>query len=233
MKKLMVVFVAILAAIVTCNAQYYLGGSVGFGSGGGKVEGDGFSNNKTKTSHFNFNPMVGYELSDKLSVGLRISLNTSKNKFLASDLGALGDLLPDGLLEELMGDSFGGDQDTKFNSWKMGVFGRYKAFEMGKFALIADAELGFGGGSSKYGSTQIGKNSTFGLNVAPVLSYSLAEKLSIETTLNVLSFGFNLNTDKDPDDNKYKDVTSDFGFGVNTGSYSGFSAVKVGFVYKF
>ena len=123
--------------------------------------------------------------------------------------------------------------DTKYNSWKIGAFGRYKAFKMGKFSLIADAELSFGGGGAKVGSTQFEKSSTFGLNIVPVLSYSLSEKFSIETSLNVLSFGFNQNVEKDPDDNKYKNVTNNFGFSANKGSYSGFSAVKVGFVYKF
>ena len=208
------VFGLLLFAFLTMmasNAQIYIGGSMDFYTSGGSDSDGTTTTDKPTTSGFDFSPMVGYELSDVMSAGVRFSIGSGAYK----------------------------EKDPEFKysvtNWGMGLFGRYQALEFGNFSLLAHAELSFGGNSasSTLGgtTTKQGSSSTFGFNVYPVVSYNLTDRISIQAAIEFLELGFNSTTLRpDPDDTKIKETTSGFDFGVNN-EWRPFS-VSVGFVFK-
>ena len=111
MKKLL--FAAALVAFgFTANAQEEQ--TFGFAEGDVIVEGNlGFNsendkNTEIETSAFEFNPKVGYFLSDDLAVGVQLMLDTDKET--------------DGMA----------DTETKTTTFGAGVFARYYFLDLGK-----------------------------------------------------------------------------------------------------
>lgn len=81
------------------------------------------------------------------------------------------------------------------------------------------------------GSTTNGPKATnVYLTFYPGLSYDLNDKLSLETTLNILSFGYIYVTNKA---DTYTDNTSSFNIGAGLGNIVSIGAITVGAIYKF
>lgn len=123
MKKLL--FAAALVAFgFTANAQEEQ--TFGFAEGDVIVEGNlGFNsendkNTEIETSAFEFNPKVGYFLSDDLAVGVQLMLDTDKET--------------DGMA----------DTETKTTTFGAGVFARYYFLDLGKrFKTYGEFGVGF------------------------------------------------------------------------------------------
>ena len=222
-KKVSILFVALVATVMLSYAQVYVGGSLGFNTSGGKFETTGApAVDLPSTSSFHFSPRVGYYLDDNLSAGLMIGFGSDSRKDMVPGSGGSN------LVEEKISTS----------SWSFAAFGRYKAWELKDFSLLLEGSLGVGGGTVdkvKGPTNHDGdKAFRFGLNVVPVLSYSITDKLSVEGQLNFLSFGFNTETitEKFPGTPATEDKTSTnrFGLGVNN-AWQPFSW-RVGFIFK-
>lgn len=144
MKKLVLSLVAVAAIGFTANAQETEKPTFGFQESNVFVEGMFSINNsttkpevgsKTKETFYNFNPKVGYMLSDKFAVG--VELGFGKN---GSKEGTFGDMLEisrKGYVKETYA----------------GAFARYYFLEVGsRFKTFAEVGVGFNQGVTETGT---------------------------------------------------------------------------------
>jgi hypothetical protein len=231
MKKVIISFAIMMAAVLTGSAQIFVGGSIGLSHSAAERK-DGSNTIKQPTQFgFNISPKIGYELSSELALGVnfRFASHTSKQ-----DKDALG---PGNPAE---------DRKTFSKSFGIGGFGRYALFEISKFALIAEGHIGIAGSSSKTttGSVTVEapSSSTFYISVFPALAYNLTDKLTLDVSLsNLLNLGFTSTTTTikpEPGTNGNEIKAKSSHFGLNASSFPGnindwFNAINVGFYYKF
>lgn len=159
MKKVLLSAVA-LVAFTFANAQEESKG-FGFSKGNVIVEGNLMLNSKNdkntevKTNNFEFNPKVGYFLSDKFAVGVELGIGSFKEK------------------------TAGTETDKKSN-FDAGVFGRYYFLDLGqRFKTYAEAGLGMTSGKEKAGAgladvKYTGFNAGAGLGINYFVSESFA-----------------------------------------------------------
>lgn len=69
MKKIVISIIALATAAFSANAQWYAGGSLGFGFESLKI-----TSTSTSTASFSIAPEGGYKLSDKCSIGLILGI---------------------------------------------------------------------------------------------------------------------------------------------------------------
>ncbi len=209
MKKSIVAMAALLMAATAVNAQIYLGGSVGFGSTSIKPE----TGDKGTSSNWNITPTVGYYLNDRFDIGLDLNLGSTTDKTPIT----------------------GSTNEVKLTSspWKVTPFARYSFFQVGKFEAIAKLAVDFGGGKTEreYSTTPDANTSTkytkWGINLSPVLAWSLTDNVVLYTTSDILTLGYNSTKVKDGD------KTSSFGLKANAGGVANTSNIQIGFIYKF
>ncbi|MGG5506941.1 MULTISPECIES: outer membrane beta-barrel protein [unclassified Myroides] len=181
MKKLVLSLVAVAALGFTANAQEKEKPTFGFQEGNVMIEGsfqiqdqvvkDSDSGAKDKTTHYNFNPKVGYFLSDKLAVGA--SLGFGKTNVGAGALGV----------------------DITGTTMYAGAFARYYFLELGnRFKTYAEVGVGYQEGkvsSEKYKETGLAAGIDLGFN------YFVTEQLAVTFALgNVFSYkNYNMKED--------------------------------------
>jgi hypothetical protein len=68
------------------------------------------------------------------------------------------------------------------------------------------------------------------LSIYPELSYDLSDKLSLETSLNILSFGYNYVISTQ---GSSKDKTANFNFGAGLENIASIGEILVGVIYGF
>ncbi|MEC4115126.1 outer membrane beta-barrel protein [Myroides pelagicus] len=169
MKKLVLSVMAVAAFGFAANAQEKEKPTFGFQESNIFVEGNiGFNtennkNNKVKTNDFNFNPKVGYLLTDKFAVGAEFEVGTSNKK------------------ED-------GTKIDKSNSFYGGVFGRYYFLELGqRFKTYAEVGVGYGQVKTGVDATVKTKGVNAGLNLG--INYFVTERFAINFNLgDVLSY---------------------------------------------
>lgn len=166
MKKLVLSLMAVAAFGFTANAQEKERPAFGFQENNVFVEGNiGFSskndkNNDEKTNTFNFNPKVGYMLTDKFAVGASFEISNDKTKI-------------------------DGETVDKVNGFYGGVFGRYYFLELGN-RFKTYAEVGVGYDQVKDNDVKA-KGVAAGLNLG--LNYFVTENIAISFNLgDVLSY---------------------------------------------
>lgn len=152
MKKLIFAAIAVMG-FSFANAQD--SGSFGFSKGNVLLEGNlGLSstndkNTEVKTNSFEFNPKVGYFLTDKFALGLDLGIGSDKKKIAGSDAG----------------------KNSNFN---VGVFGRYYFLDLGqRFKTYTEAGVGLNSGKdgeAKYSGVGFGA----GLGINYFVSNSFA-----------------------------------------------------------
>ena len=222
MKKiyLSVLFAGLMA--ICAQAQMFVGGSVGASYVASKSTYSSTTVKGPANLSFEFNPMLGYDLSEKMGIGVMLNLgfSTTDNRR---------------------------DDPTKRNSLIYGAspFLRNVVLYSGNLSLLLETQISFLGVNSKIsqGSTSLDLPKTFayGLSVAPILSYSLTDRLSLETRVNLLRFGIGQVLVKDDDD---KDTITFFGFGINPSEISSSfndmdisvlsnSPIEIGMVFRF
>lgn len=238
MKKLFIALVFVATGLVA-NAQFFVGGNIGFNSTNGNNEnteittfGDKQDTDITTTydnrkSTFSIKPTVGYMMSDVIGFGATIGFeketvktctNVTKKEFNNKSMKSTFDFTP---------------------------FFRYVFGDFGKIKLYADAKLPlkFGSEKVKYevtnnDKTEIKKDKgpkEFGIGfyIQPAFTYQFNDHISFNAELGLLSLGFDhtKRTEKIENENyESKNVEKDnkFGFGVNTRV-----PVQFGFVYTF
>lgn len=181
MKKLVLSLVAVAAFGLTANAQEKEKPTFGFQEGNVMIEGsfqiqdqvvkDSDSGLKEKTTHYKFNPKVGYFLSDKFAVGA--SLGFGKGNVGSDVLGS----------------------DVTGTTLYAGAFARYYFLELGnRFKTYAEVGIGYEEGkvsSVKYKETGLAAGIDLGFN------YFVTENLAVTFALgNVFSYrNYNMKND--------------------------------------
>jgi outer membrane protein len=192
------------------NAQVFVGGSVRFNTSNS-------DNNRitpvTKVSNYNLDlsPSVGKFLSEKLAIGLALDITLSGNKT-------------------------GVNAETISKSSGIGInpFLRYYAIKWNKFSVFGQGniDIAFSNSSLKTDGivTDGPKVTRFSIGVNSGLSYDASEKLSLLTSLNILSFGYNYVITKD---GSTKDKISNFNIGAGLGNIVSVGAITIGAIFKF
>ena len=125
--------------------------------------------------------------------------------------------------------------ENKSNTISVTPFARYKFAEFNKLGLVAEAGLPIGLASTKADNgtnTQKSQQTSIGLYVTPLLTYSLNDHFQLECGLNFLSLNANHSVTKDRDNSKNKNTSNSFRFGANTHNVVNVGDITIGFIYK-
>lgn len=257
MKKVFMTLAAV-AAFSFANAQFFVGGSLGFSSGSGTesltvTETLGNSSSTTTTdakapsySEFLFAPKVGYYLNDKLAVGLELGFITySQTQY---DLPGLGDgPNPDYDYKAEPTENFYKGTENLFG---VAPFVRYHFAQWNNFSLFGELSVGLAFSSSKEVATIDGKEEEmegpsmfgFGVTIMPGISYKINDHIQLEATLDVFGLNYMYSKSTLNEEEVYGDYTysteyvsteSEFGFGLDTRNLFSVANLTIGFVYKF
>lgn len=193
---------------ISANAQVFIGGGFNFDTQGGKYRDE---SKRPGKATFSLSPQIGKFLSDKVAAGVGLNLGFSSENNQASI-------------------------ETVTRSTYIGIapFLRYYAFTTEKFSVFGQATAGmsFGNEKTKYDGDVIDEekyNVSF-FNIAPGLAYNLSDKISLETRLNFLNFGFSRTARGDGDN---KDIYTNFGFGANLDNIVKVGDITIGAIFKF
>ena len=196
---------------VSLNAQFFVGGSIGLNTSGGSIDNGTTTTDKASSFSFDLQPKVGRFLSEKLAVGAALDISFSRNKTPG--------------INEIV---------TKSSTIGIIPFLRYYAIQMDKFSVFVQGNVGltFSGSTTKVGaaSTDGPKITRIYLTIMPGLAYDLSDRLSLETSLNILSFGYYNTTIKQ---GNAKDKTSQFNFGAGIDNVVSVGSITIGAIYKF
>lgn len=211
MRKVLYLLVFFFSVTLTSYGQYFIGGGLGLNTTSGKTEYGSLTTTKPTVSEFKIAPEAGFILSDKLWVGLDLSLGFSSANNHADP-----------------------EVITQSTSFGVAPFARYYFFQAGKFSFYGQAQTGIGLRSQKVktgNTTDNGAKTTqIGFNVFPGMAYDISDKCQLFTTINAFSLGINTSIVKDGDN---KDVSTSAGFNINTNNIFTTGALTVGAYFKF
>lgn len=216
MKKVIITLAAIAAISFSADAQVFVGGSAGLGFNGGKTTVNGNSSDNKSSFALSIAPNVGYYFADNFLAGARVGIAYDKT----TTPGVIS--------------------DTKVSSctWALQPYARYRFGEWRSFGLWSEVNAGIG---RQTGKTEVGNISTdsnpvlgWAINVLPVLTYTVNEHLTLETSLSFLTLGYEGSYTKD-NDKTYELTESTFAFGADSSDVFGGAVgqIKVGFTYRF
>ena len=206
--ELILTTVLSLASLVANAQKPYVGGSFNLTASDSHT-----SNTGTLQNHFNIRvaPDFGWKFKENLAAGFRPTFGflrmTSRSH-----------------------------QETRTTSVGLNPYVRYRVVEFHRFGLWAeaDANLSFNQEWSLDDRTTVSKTRTYsqGIEALPVLTYQLTKHISLETRLNICSFGL---TSSHADSYDNSDLNS-VSFGLNATSkdiLGDLSDITVGFLYFF
>lgn len=211
MKKLLLTLTAVAGLTFASQAQEF-----GFKKTDFIVEGNFSANakdnktNKLKTNSFNFNPSVGYFVSDKVAVGLDFNFGNNKET------------------------NYSGANDiyTKDSNFGIGAYGRYYFLDLGsRFKTYAQLAAGYNQntGELNNGTTTVDvpKIKGFGANAGLGVNYFVTENIAINFGLtDLVSF-----KSKKADIDGAKSANE---FNANINSFNNFfDTAKFGLTFKF
>lgn len=174
-------------------SQFYVGGEISFDQSGGSNTAAGTSTDKTKFHNLTFGPMVGFNLSESLSVGGQLVLNNSGNTT---------------------------DSNNKFRQTVVTIapFVRYKLISAGPVSVLGQGQIGigFGGSETTIGGTSSDGPSTFLFifDASPIISFEISEMFAIEASMGGLNFTSNKQTTTVAGTDN-EDVTNNFTLGLD------------------
>lgn len=196
---------------VSLNAQFFVGGNFNLNTSGGSTDNGTTTTDDPSSFNFNLSPKIGKFLSEKIAVGAALNVTFSRTKTPG--------------INEII---------SKSSTYGIVPFLRYYAIKMDKFSVFGQGNIGlsFSGSSTKVGGTSTDGPTTTNiyLNVMPGLAYDVNDKLSLETSLNILSFGYYNTTVKN---GSVKDKTSSFNFGAGLSNVVSVGNLTIGAIYKF
>jgi hypothetical protein len=221
MKKSLIILILIASATAVSNAQFFAEGNFGMGysSQSGDVYDAPFVTvNSSSSLSIHVSPKAGYWMNEHVAagVGIAYSIYTSKpTRFETND--------PDYPVREAV-------YKNKTPEWMFSVFGRYKLWGKEKFSLLLESSVGTGISSSmdvtESGTKKTESSFEFTVDVFPLVSYDLTERISIAAKCDFLSLGFYYGSSKGEHLNAKRTYSS---FGVNTQSSTAF---RIGFIYN-
>lgn len=155
--------VAFMVATVAASAQVYIGGGIGFSS-----EKEGYANGDEEpdaATKFHFNPEIGYNLSDKLAVGIGIGVD------------------------------YGKQGDVKTTGFEVAPYARWTFVKWNRVSLFLEGGLAYGFDKTKreyeQGNETISeeeKNSYFKIGVKPGLRVDLTDHVALMTRVGWLGY---------------------------------------------
>ena len=217
MKKVIISFVVMMSAILSSNAQVFVGGGLEMNFSDGKSSW-GSAEDSGSRFGLTISPQVGYFVNDDLAIGINgyLGNNWSNNKITDSDDPT---------------------NDRGYKSlrviWGVNAFGRYKLIGLGieNLSLLAEGSIGVQGSKDKNiengVTTKYPGGITYRVNARPVLSYKLSDKLDVLAYCDFLSIGYSYHTNNRSDLN-HKSSSHNLNLGFNS-----FSNLNIGFIYKF
>jgi opacity protein-like surface antigen len=219
---------ALIFFVMICQAQWFVGGNIGYHRNSEEQVSGRNNSVRTVYSEFSFAPTFGYQ-DNRLAFGATLSFLQHSTKSQHWSGGSWVDNT---------------DQQTKFPLWGIQPFVRYTFVEFGKFSVYANLGMHFLKGKTEREYTYLGwppytvmvpyNVNSFGINMTPILSYNLSERISLEASLNFMNFGWNKMESKHDDKNRDEKMTErNFGIGINSGNVADVGAISIGFVYKF
>ena len=185
MKKKMLLLAMLALSTLGVNAQYFVGGSFGFTSSklsNGGADQDG--------SSYQILPEFGYQLDEKLSVGIQVGY--------AHGYAAFGSLSTTDFLNtatnfiSMYTDI--SEDDMKLNSFSFAPFARYNVLELGPANVFIEGSVRYSSittdGTPRIGGRGGGdmKFNAFEVNVRPGISVKLGENLSVLAKVGTLGF---------------------------------------------
>ena len=157
MKKVMLM-VAFMVAAVAASAQVYIGGGIGF-----STQKAGYQNGDPEpdaVTRFHLNPEVGYNLSDKLAVGIGLGVD------------------------------YGKQGDTKTTGFEIAPYARWTFVKWNRVSLFLDGGLAYGFDKTKReydnGRETVStekKDAYFKIGVKPGLRVDITDHLAFMTRL--------------------------------------------------
>jgi outer membrane protein len=206
------IFLIVLFAFfyASSNAQFFVGGKIGFTAASHKTD-NGTTTLKSTANSFSFYPSAGKFLSDKLAVGLDLEVTFS------------GSTSANGI-------------ETKSKSSTIGAspYLRYYAIKWNKFSVYGQANLGFSFSNSSETTdgtkTQGPKITSLYCTVYPGLAYDLSDKLQLQTSINIFRLGFGYTRN---DDGTTVGTTSYVIMGAGMDDIISIPTLSIGAIYKF
>ena len=218
MKKFIVIMVIALSSAFSAKAQFFWGMQFGIYTDGGSTYYESNDLNIKNGSSFNYSvkPSIGYYITPKLVVGSKFIY--TKNHFATNDTGDKSTTIWNYAFNLLMGNGL----STNCMSFKVSPYIRYNALSLFSEKLNIWIDLnGYIGGNYDIDSStnKIVEGSgklTYGVLLHPMISFDIADKWMLFTSLDALSIGWDGTTKKSQyklDDGTYTtkiDRTSSF-----------------------
>ena len=187
------------------SAQDYVGGSFSFNGGSSHVSGSVNASNAT----VNLSPDLGWFIGERWAVGVRPRIG--------------------------FGNGTSGDNESKTFTLGINPYARYLLLSHNRFGVWGEATPNFSySRSNQYidgNRTGYNRSFSYGVDILPVLTYQLSNHFSLESRLNVFSFGLR------ETHTSAGDYASDsFNCGLKASTTDIFGAlgdVTIGFLYKF
>lgn len=206
MKK--VVLTLTLAAFAfAANAQFVIGGQLGFNTNGGRTANEtniggtsaAWNVPATASSNLTILPKVGYQLNDNMQVGAQLGLtyNYTRNYNVVGARAAYN--------------AVNDKAENWQNQWSMGFqiapYFRYNVTEFGNFTLFCEAALpiningkthfkdhatAIDGVQTAVDTAYVGNRNggSFGITITPGLNYKLNDNISLDLYVDLLGLGF-------------------------------------------
>ena len=206
--ELILTFALSLTGLVANAQKPYVGGSFNLSASDSH-----FSNSGPYQNHFDLRiaPDFGWKFKENLAAGFRPTFG-----FLRM--------------------TSRGNQETRTTSVGLNPYIRYRVLDFHRFGLWAeaDANVNFSQQWNLNDGTTISKTRTSsqGIDVLPVLTYQLTKHISLETRLDICSFGLTSSQADSYDNSNLNSVS----FGLNATSkdiLGDLSDITVGFLYFF
>ena len=242
MKRFLIVLVFVATGLVA-NAQFFVGGSIGFSHGAGYSE-------ETSTLHTGMDPVPNetYSYSPRtttFSIAPTVGMMFSDNMGFGATIGYKQDITKECT----------NDEKKEFNSiigyseFAFTPFFRYVFGDFGKIKLYADAKIPLAFGNNKHvyekvvgeelveekGTSEYPKIFEFGFYIQPAFTYQFNEHISFNAQLGLLTLGWKQTKESYVEEDAVikntkegVDKNNEFGFGIN-----GRVPVEFGFVYTF
>jgi hypothetical protein len=210
MKKIMMTLAAVCVA-ATMNAQGYIGGSLAFSSNtekGTTVQGSGPFD--VTTSAFAIAPEIGYNLDDKMSIGLAFGFGTAKRSYDYKGNGTNISI-----------------DDVTSSTVTLKPYLRYQVLTFGKANIFVDGGVNFGLQSAK----DMKPAMDLGLFVTPGISFDVNDKWAIVAKLDDM-FSFGYHKSQVPDVDNAPDPDTSIKAGLSTGGFN-VGSLSFGVFYKF
>lgn len=208
MKKIIMTLAFAAAAMVGVNAQWSIGGAVGFdyekNTDDGAETDDVWNSNAEKTTAFAIAPKIGYDVNEDWTVGAYAGILWRKSEYA-------------------------GGGEYKGLGWHIAPFARYNALQFGKFGIAFEGKVGV----SMFDVDDAYNTFGVGFGVTPFLTYKVNDKWSLDAGLDFARLGFDYaKTDYDAEgieDGK----TTKFGIGVNADEIFTTGDITFGATYRF